>query len=398
MPATPLTVLHVITGLQIGGAEMMLCRLLEAMDQAAFACHVVCLGPRGPLAERLEQTGARLTCLNLSGLRTFPRGLWQLGKIMRTLRPDAVHTWMYHADLLGGLAARYGGGRPPVTWALHHSYGGTTMKRSTQRIVALLAKLSWWLPDKIVSCSQATTREHGKLGYCTSKIELIFNGADSATFQPNAEARATLREMRGIPQDAPTVGFVGRCVPVKDLPTFLRAAALVQAKLPNAHFVLCGPNMDAAPADVQQALQALPYPGQLRMLSFRPDVAKVYPAFDLLALTSVSEACPMSLIEAMSCGVPCASTDVGDAAFIIDRPAGIAPVGDAKAVAQTWLDILQASAAERLELSSQARQRASAHFSMAACVAHYQALYRQLAGVSQTPIVPPNLLPAHVMP
>jgi glycosyltransferase involved in cell wall biosynthesis len=392
-----LTILHVITGTQIGGAEMMLCRLLEAMDHDAFECHVVCLGPRGPLAERVIHSGASLTCLDLGGPLTFPRGLWQLGRIMRKLRPDAVHTWMYHADLLGGLAAKYGGGNPPVTWALHHSHAAGGMKRSTQLIVKLLAKLSASVPTKIVSCSTASTEEHAKLGYDSSKFELIFNGADAQVFKPDAEARELLRETRGIPTDAPTVGFVGRCVPVKDLSTFLKAAAIVQKQLPETHFVLCGPNLDDAPASVHEAMQALPYPGQLRLLAFRADVAKVYPSFDLLALTSLSEACPMSLIEAMSCGVPCASTDVGDAAFIINRPEAIAPAGDAAKVAATWLTALSMSGEERAELSAAARQRAEAVFSLSTCVNRYQSLYRNLANVQTAP-EPVTLRQSNVMP
>jgi glycosyltransferase involved in cell wall biosynthesis len=392
-----LTILHVITGTQIGGAEMMLCRLLEAMDHTAFECHVVCLGPRGPLAERVIQSGAKLTCLNLKGPLTFPRGLWQLSRIMRQLRPDAVHTWMYHADLLGGLAAKFGGGNPPVTWALHHSHAAGGMKRTTKLIVKLLARWSSWLPTRIVSCSTASTEEHAKLGYDISKIELIFNGADAQVFKPDAEARALLRETRGIPSDAPTVGFVGRCVPVKDLPTFFKAAALVQKQLPDAHFVFCGPNLDEAPHAVHEAMQALPYPGQLRFLSFRPDVAKVYPAFDLLALTSLSEACPMSLIEAMSCGVPCASTDVGDAAFIINRPEAIAPAGDASKIAATWLTALTMSVVERAELSSAARQRATDVFSLSTCVHRYQSLYRDLANIQTAP-QPVTLRESNVMP
>lgn len=368
----PLKIVHVITGLQIGGAEMMLCRLLEAMDASAFSCHVVCLGPRGLLAERVEKSGATLTCLELGGILSLASGWWRLASYLRKLRPDAVHTWMYHADLLGGLAAKFGGGRPPVAWALHHSHAARGMKPSTQLIVHLLARLSRWIPQRIVSCSQASMEAHKMLGYDSRKFDLIFNGADSAVFQPDPQARASLRAELGISEQAPLIGFVGRNVPVKDLPTFMKAATLVLKDRPNAHFLLCGPRMDPP---------AIPH---VHILPFRPDVHRVYPALDLLALTSLSEACPMSLIEAMACGVPCTSTAVGDAAYIIDDLNAIAPAGNAEAIARTWLARLAADENQKQQTSLAVRQRAQAFFSLETCVHRYQTLYRNLASQSQS--------------
>lgn len=377
---TRLRIIHVITGLQIGGAEMMLCRLLEGMDHTIFECHVLCLGPRGPLAERIEKSAASLLCLNLRGPLSLPRGWWQLAAAFRRLQPDAVHTWMYHADFLGGLAAKFGGGRPPVTWALHHSHAAGGMKHSTRFIVQLLARLSFWLPQRIVACSQASIREHQQLGYAADKLELIFNGVDARTFQPDHAARTSLRSELGIPSDAPVIGFVGRNVPVKDLPTFFKAAALLQQSRPDAHFILCGPQMDA------------PRLPNLHVLPFRSDVHRVYPAFDLLALTSLSEACPMSLIEAMACGVPCCSTDVGDAALIIHEAAAMAPPGNAPAIAETWLQRINATKEARTHTSLAVRKRAQEIFSLNTCVQRYQSLYRHLANLPPTERSEHNLL------
>jgi glycosyltransferase involved in cell wall biosynthesis len=238
---------------------------------------------------------------------------------------------------------------------------------------------------------------HTKLGYDAAKIELIYNGSDTTLFKPDPSARAALRASLAIPVDAPVVGFVGRCVPAKDLPTFLKAAALVQQQLPDTHFVLCGPNLQDAPECVHQALRTIPNYDQVHFLAFRSDVAQVHPSFDLLALTSLSEACPMSLIEAMCCGVPCATTDVGDAAFIIDRPDSVSPVGDVDHIAATWIRTLTASPQERARLSEHARQRAQAVFSLPACVDRYQTLYRTLAH-HQTARDPSTFVESNVMP
>lgn len=373
-----LKVTHVITGLQVGGAEMMLCRLLEHMDLSRFECSVICLGPRGPLAERVAAAGIPLTCLGLGGPHTLLRGLRQLTKIFRATQPGAVHTWMYHADLLGGLAARRAG--VPVTWALHHSHAAGGMKRMTKAIVKLNAWLSRRVPQRIVCCSESARTAHAGLGYDAGRMELIFNGADTQTFVPDASARSALRAELGIPAEAPVVGFVGRCVPVKDLPTFLAAAALVQQQRPDAHFILCGPDMEQAPENVKAAMAALPKPAQLHAVPFRRDVHRVYPAFDLFALTSLSEACPMSIIEAMSCGVLCASTDAGDSAVLIGDRSVISPPGDAAHIARVWLERLSLPPDLRSAAQQSARQRVEHHFSMERCVNAYCSLYARLAG------------------
>jgi glycosyltransferase involved in cell wall biosynthesis len=363
-------VTHIISGLQIGGAEMMLCRLLSAIDPSRFESQVIALGPRGPLAERIEAMGIPLICMGLRGPKDFPVGLWKLTRLLKQQPPDVIHTWLYHADLLGSLAAKFSGHSIPVTWGVHHSHSGGGMKRTTKAIVWLLARLSKWLPSKIICCSQASILEHSKLGYDASKMELIFNGADVDVFKPNSAARIALRQQLSIPQDAPVVGYVGRNMPVKDLPTFLAAAEIVRQQRPEAHFVLCGPD--------------LPNAEHVHVLPFHKTVQDVYPAFDILALTSLSEACPMCLIEAMACGVPCASTDVGDATHLINNPATISPAGQPASIAASWLQLLALSKTDSTALSASGRQRISDFFSLDICITKHQALYLQL---SQKPVL-----------
>jgi glycosyltransferase involved in cell wall biosynthesis len=229
---------------------------------------------------------------------------------------------------------------------------------------ALAAASRVW-PTKIISCSQRAIQVHARRGYPVKKMQWIGNGLDTERFKPNASARAELRTSLGIPAAAPVIGFVGRNVPVKDLPTFFRAAAIYLEHDPNAHFICCGADL-SAPA-------GFPKPAHLHFIPFRQDMENVYPAFDVMGMTSRSEAFPMVLIEAMACGVPCTATDVGDAGLIIGHSAYIAPVGDAARIAKTW----QTRLAQPSDANSE-RASIVSRFSLPATVAKYAAVYQSI--------------------
>ena len=169
---------------------------------------------------------------------------------------------------------------------------------------------------------------------------------------------------------------------------------------PDAHLVLCGDGIEAADDRIRAGIEALPDRSRLRILPFRPDMENVYPAFDLTALTSLSEAYPMSLIESLACGVPAVSTEVGDAARIIGAAGRTAPAGEAEAIGKAWLQILALPAEERRALSAEARSRAVCEFSLPTCVLRYRALYRELAAEKRGAIgsrTKPQSQPAHAL-
>src|SRR5262249_37110587 len=112
-------VLHVITGLDADGAETVLHTVTSRMDPARFQNEVISLIERGPMAARLQESGVRVRSLGMPRGSANPVQVLRLVRWIRESQPNVVQTWMYHADLLGGIAARLAG--KPVVWGIHHS-------------------------------------------------------------------------------------------------------------------------------------------------------------------------------------------------------------------------------------------------------------------------------------
>lgn len=310
-------VLHVIVGLNNGGAEAVLCRLASAEQKCGSHHHVVSLMDRGMYADQLEQAGVVVSTLNMPRGKVTVAGLWKLYQVIRQVQPDVVQTWMYHADLIGGVVARLAGVRA-LAWGIRHAnHDPAQNSRVTLLITRLCAHLSGWVPRKIVSCSIEATRLHQALGYRADKFADIPNGYALDALKPDSHSRCTVREAIAIAQDVFVFGMVARYDPQKDHQNLINA--LSQVKHAGHKFVclLVGVGMDSSNAPLMAALENAGIAQQVRLLGPRNDIPALMNALDVHVLSSLGEAFPNVLAEAMASGTPCVSTNVGDAALII---------------------------------------------------------------------------------
>lgn len=283
--------------------------------------------------------GARLRALDVEVLccRMHERGQALLGfarllRFLRRKRPEVVQTWMYHADLLGGLAARLLGQRA-VVWGIRNlSFHPGRESRSARAASRLCALLSARLPATIVSCSLAAAREHERRGYAAARMRVIPNGYDAQQWQPDRSLGQALRTVWGVGAEQRLIGMVARWDPLKDHGTFLAAVALLMRTHPEVRCVLVGSGMSAENAALQELLRRHALVDKVVLTGPRDDMPAVMNALDLHVLTSVSEAFPNVVAEAMACGTPCVVTDVGDAASIVGEQGWCVPPGDSMAL------------------------------------------------------------------
>lgn len=377
-------VLHFIHTIGGGGAEAMLMNLAESLNPARFRSVVVAVNgrPWPHHLQRLHEAG--VTVHDLEGTAFLHREtLSRLRAVLRAERPAIVQTWMHHADLVGGWSARLAGVRK-VVWSVHcreiHRNPGDTDRRTTWFRRAL-AFSSRFIPTRIISCSAAAIEDHAALGYPRARMDWIPNGIDAERFRPDPDAALDTREDLQLPAHVPVIGFVGRFHEMKDLPTFLRAAALLQTRLPQAHFIFCGGVEVEMSAEERALLAALPQRGQVRFEAFRPDPWRLYPALSLFSLSSRTEACPMTLMEAMACGVPCVATDVGDCGRLLEGVGQVVPPQDPAALAAAWEATLRLGPVARVELSEACRRRVLEKFTIAQAARQYEETYTQLLEV-----------------
>lgn len=375
------TVLHFSHTIGGGGAEAMLMNLAESLDPARFRSVVVAVNvcPWPHHLQRLHDAG--VTVHDLGGAAFLQREtLARLRAVLREEQPAIVQTWMHHADLAGGWAARLCGVRK-VVWSIHcreiHRNPGYS-DRKMALLRRALAFSSRFIPSRIVSCSAAAIEDHAAMGYPRAKMVWIPNGIDAGRFKPDMDAALDTRADLKLPAHAPVIGFVGRFHEMKDLGTFLRAAALLQARLPQAHFVFCGGAEAELGAEERALLAALPHRDQVRFEPFRPDPWRLYPALNVFSLSSRTEACPMTLIEAMACGVPCVATDVGDCARLLEGTGQIVPAHAPAALAEAWEAALRQNPMARTDASDTARRRVLEKFTISEAARQYEDMYTQL--------------------
>jgi glycosyltransferase involved in cell wall biosynthesis len=248
------------------------------------------------------------------------------------------------------------------------------------RFTHMVIRLSGWYLRRVTRIFNVSARsaaycvEH--LGWPSARIEVLPNGIDTVRFTPDGDARVATRVAMNVPKDDPLIGMVASWSPVKNHALFLQAAARVREQRPNAVFVLIGRNMDSSNAELVRQARSLGLSESLRLLGERDDVASLYPGFDVAILTSRSEGFPNVLAEAMSCGVPVVSTDVGDARAIVGEGGRIVEATPV-AFADACVELLDEGT--RLRLGAAARRRIQDCYSLDVMVQRLQRSYREIA-------------------
>ena len=377
-PSSPIRVAHLITDLEVGGAEVMLARLLNALDRRRVESAVISLAANGPVGDRIQQAGVPVFTLDVTPGRVGPFALWRLVRLLRRLRPDLIQTWLYHADLAGivaGTLAR----TPNVVWNIRCAeLDPRDHPSSLPTLLRVLAFASRW-PAAIICNSTAGRRAHEKLGYAPRRWEIILNGFDTEAFRPCPTARSGLRRELAVPDDATLVGLLARFHPMKDHATFLNAAKIVSAAKPDVHFVAAGRGVEAAPL-LNSLVAELDLRGRVHLLPERNDAARFLAALDVAVSSSYGEAFPNVVGEAMACGTPCVVTNVGDSAQIVGDAGAMVPPRDAAALAAGVLGMLTLDPTSRDTLRLAARERIKSRFSLAGVAARYEQLYLDIAG------------------
>lgn len=372
-------VMHVITTLGPAGAETMLCRTVSGMDASRFENEIVSLTVTLDLAERMEGIGVPVRTLGMKKSVPNPLLVMRLARWIREARPDVVHTWMYHANLIGALAARLAG-NVPVVWAIHHnSLDPRVDKRRTLAVNRACGFLSRRFPARIVCCSEASLHLHKQLGYAADKMEVIPNGFDLEQIKPDPAARVSLREELGIPAEALLIGMAARFHPHKDHGNFVQAAARILEQRPEVHFLLCGLDVTWGNAQLERWIEAAGIRAHCHLLGPRQDMPRLFAGIDIATTASRSEAFPVVIGEAMACGTPCVVTDVGDSAMIVGRTGIVVTPEDPVALAEGWRRLIDAGPEVRRRLGMAARRRVRRHFALPMIVERYQKIYTELA-------------------
>lgn len=372
-----LRVVHVLPSLDIGGAERTLERLLHAGLAEKTDAHVVSLGRDGPMRTAFEASGAGVTWRSGSALGL----LGELQKEISRLQPDIVQGWMYHANLAVSALDLVQRGWPQVFWNIRQSLSAPKQDKAKTRAIIRAGALFSRRATGIIYNSHRARDQHQGIGYSAERGVVIPNGFASASHISRGPAGAILRDSLAIPRDATVIAHVGRYHPVKDHHSFLAAATRLASARPQVRFVMAGREvvggnkriLDSIPIDLRE---------RFSLLGEQDDIATILAASDVFALSSLAEAFPNSLGEAMASACACVATDVGDVAPLLEGAGIVVAPGRPDLLA----DAMQAFVDDpglRRRSGLAARCRIQRDYTLEAAVARYIGLYESAAALTR---------------
>jgi len=371
-------IIHIITGLSIGGAEQALYNLLKGGLAERFDNCVISLRDTGPMGLKISLLGVPVIALNMHAKKLPLAELVKLIRIIREFRPDLIQGWMYHGNLISSFSRVVALGKPALVWNVRHSLSDLSQEKiATQQVIRINRWFSFGA-DVILYNSHRSREQHEAFGFSKAGAKVIPNGIDTHIFSFSSKDRKYIRSKLGIPENACVVGHMARLHPMKDHAIFIQAAKSLSDRYQNLYFLLSGRDVSYDNIMLSQLLSS-----QVRhrfyFLGERNDVHKLMSAIDIFCLSSAwGEGFPNVLGEAMATSIPCVATDVGDSSLVVNKTGIIVPPCDVNALEEGIESLLTISSEDRISLGRSALERIEINYKLSKIVENYSSLYNKL--------------------
>jgi glycosyltransferase involved in cell wall biosynthesis len=372
-------ILHIISGLPIGGAEMMLYKLISVIDRDIFEPVVISLTDYGSLGNNIKKLNIPVYKMEMNAGFPNPFKVWRFIKLIRKINPELIQGWMYHGNLAALLAKWVLLNRVFLLWNIRHTPDDLKKeKRLTALVIRLGAKFSSH-PERIIYNSKVSEQKHELLGYDNKNKSIIPNGFNCEQFKPFDNAKSKLRHSLDLKKDTLLIGLIARYHIMKDHVTFLHSAGKLNKTYPEIHFIFVGQGVDKNNHLLIKLIEDLKITKNIHLLGKRMDVDEITAGLDIACSSSSwGESFSNAIGEAMACGIPCIVTDVGDSAWIVGETGIVVKPGDKKALTKAWVTLIELGSEGRVRLGRSARQRVIEHFSINIVVKQYEDLYRDI--------------------
>lgn len=357
---------HVITNFAgVGGAEMMLARLIQQTEHDYQHVIIALMKTSKVYQSTLERCQSHYA-LGWNGLNTLST-VSKLRALLKNLQPATVQCWMYHANALTSLSVICLAKKPKVVWGIHHSLASPKDESISTKIALGLSKILSKQPNSIIYCAHSSLQQHQAFGFQNPNSEVIANGVFLDKFQPNSALHQ------------PTViGFAGRYHLAKGYPYLFETMGLLKDE--NIIFKIAGSGASFKNVDVKALFEQYQLDAEkVHLLDQISNMPAFYQSIDVFLMTSITEGFPNVLVEAMASGLPCISTDVGDAQYIVQDLGAIVPPRNAQALAEAILEYVQKTEAEKHALKLATRERVEQNFSIETVSGQYIQVWSQQA-------------------
>lgn len=364
-------IVHLVTSLEVGGAQHNMLLGLPRLDPEKYEHILISIMDRMQMEQQFKEQGIEVHSLGLNRKIDLAVAL-RLRSLLKKLRPDILHTYLIHGNVLGRIVGRLVGVPIIIGSELTIGQAGT------------LGKLLTKLTNPLTNAVEVNSETVGKavvadLGVPKEKIEVIFPGLDLDAFSGTVN-RANIRSEIGVSDDQHLVLFVGRLRPVKGPEYGIKAFAVAVSKKPNLHLVLVGEGEQRS--FLENFTTELGIEEKTTFLGARKDLPDVLSAADSILMPSLTEGFPRVANEAMAASKPIVATRVGGIPeAIIDGVTGL--LVESKDIDAMSDAIIRVSSDTELQqhLGNTARQHAEVHYSAASYVSRLDEMYSRWANL-----------------
>ncbi len=355
-------IVHVITDFKsIGGAEMMLSRLIENTENQYEHIIISLIEISEVFQSTLDRCQAHFS-LSWNGLNSLAV-IKKLRHLLQELQPQTVQCWMYHANALTSLSVIGLAKKPKVVWGIHHSLASPKDESISTKIALGLSKALSKQPKAIIYCAHSSKQQHGDFGFKNAHQHVIANGVFLSKFHSNVQLHEPI-----------VIGFAGRYHTAKGYPYLFETMSLLKDQ--NIIFKIAGGGASLDNPEVKALFERYQLDHKkVHLLDQISDMPAFYQSIDAFLMTSITEGFPNVLVEAMASGLPCISTDVGDAKYIVQDLGSIVPPRNAQALADAILAYVAKSNAEKIALKQATRQRIEQNFCIEKVSEQYKAVW-----------------------
>lgn len=367
-------ILHIITNLNLGGAEVQLYKIVENLKND-HQIKVISLLSMGDIGDKLIKSGIELSIINFSKKRFFFFSFFKLCITISKFKPNIVHTWMYHANLIGGLAAKMSKVKN-IFWSIHHNdLSIVHNKLSTVIIAKIGAFFSYLIPKKVICVSKNVKIKHIDFGYQEKKMVFIPNGIDVLEFSKIDDAKHLLFEKYNFTNDAQLIGFPSRFDPIKNHEGLFASIADIRITNPklNLQIILSGKNIDTNNVELITMINKYGLIDCVHLMGIIHNMPLFMSSIDLLVNNSYSESFSLVLAEALSCKTLCISTYEGDPESIIQDIGVYVPAGNTSLLSKAIINMIKSDSLEENKIKG--REKIISSYSLEIILKKYKLLY-----------------------
>ena len=367
-------IIYIITGLNVGGAELVLLRLLMKINKKEYDPLVITLREKGIMGERIEKLGINVYCLRIHSFINLLPGLIKLVNKINIFNPQIIHTFMIHSAFFVGIIAKLLN-KPTIIWNIFSTdLSLQSNKYKTRLIIIMCAYLSKIIPNRIIIDSNASYSSHKKAGYSWEKMEIIHNGVDTNEFSPNTIKRSEYRKQY-FKENELVIGLIARYHPVKGHDIFIKAISILRREVSNVKFLLNGSNIEISNSKLMKMISKEGIQDFIHISDSKLEVTNILLACDILVSSSKFESFPNIICEAMACSIPCVVTNVGDCAEIVGETGVIVSANDADELSSAIMGLINMPLKDRKKLGENARLRIKNNFSLSLMMEKYNNIY-----------------------